>query len=102
MRTIADGIARGELRADLDVQLARDFVFGGMEHWVRNTVGRGRPGDAAQAAREITRMMLDGWRAPPAAARETDMLRGLEQRLTRLESHLKRGRSPRPDKETTP
>jgi hypothetical protein len=28
-------------------------------------------------------------------------LRGLEQRITRLESNLKRGRSPRPDKETT-
>ena len=42
-RTLADGMARGELRADLDLQLARDFLFGGMEHWVRNTVGRGRP-----------------------------------------------------------
>jgi AcrR family transcriptional regulator len=101
MRTIADGKARGELRADLDPQLARDFVFGGLEHWVRNTVGRGRPGDAAQAAREITRMMLDGWRVPEAAPRATDALRGLEQRITRLESNLKRGRSPRADKETT-
>jgi AcrR family transcriptional regulator len=101
MRTIADGKARGELRADLDPQLARDFVFGGLEHWVRNTVGRGRPGDAAQAAREITRMMLDGWRVPEAAPRATDALRGLEQRITRLESNLKRGRAPRPDKETT-
>jgi hypothetical protein len=27
-------------------------------------------------------------------------LRGLEQRLTRLESNLKRGRASRPDKET--
>ena len=102
-RTIADGIARGELRADLDPPLARDFVFGGMEHWVRNTVGRGRPGDAARAAREITRMMLDGWRAPDDTARsaDTQRLRGLEQRITRLEGNLKRGRAPRPDKETT-
>jgi hypothetical protein len=68
---------------------------------VRNTVGRGRPGDAAQAAREITRMMLDGWRVPETAPRTTDTLRGLEQRITRLESNLKRGRSPRADKETT-
>ena len=101
MRTISDGMARGELRADLDLQLARDFVFGGMEHWVRNTVGRGRPGDAAQAAREITRMMLDGWRAPKPAPRAADTLRGLEQRITKLESNLKRGRAPRADKETT-
>ena len=39
-RTLADGIARGELRAGLDPQMARDFLFGGVEHWVRNTVGR--------------------------------------------------------------
>ena len=68
---------------------------------MRNTVGRGRPGDAAQAAREITRMMLDGWRAPKPAPRAADTLRGLEQRITKLESNLKRGRAPRADKETT-
>ena len=55
-RTIADGIARGELRADLDPQMARDFLFGGLEHWVRNTVGRGRRNDATAVARLKTRM----------------------------------------------
>ena len=82
---LADGIARGELRADLDPQLARDFVFGGLEHWVRNTVGRGRPGDAAQAAREIVRMLLDGWACADAAPRRRDAWRGLEPRIARLE-----------------
>jgi hypothetical protein len=38
---------------------------------------------------------------PEPAPRATDALRGLEQRITRLESNLKRGRALRPDKETT-
>jgi AcrR family transcriptional regulator len=107
-RTIADGIARGELKPGLDPQLARDFVFGGLEHWVRNTVGRGKPRDAAVTAHEITRMMLDGWRAAPAAARGAATLQGLERRLSRLEDRIENrlgGRSParprRPDKEAT-
>lgn len=102
-RTITDGIARGELRPDLDPQLARDFVFGGLEHWVRNTVGRGKPRDAADAAREITRMMLDGWRVPAADARAADgqALLGLEKRLSRLESRLAQQAARRRDKETT-
>jgi AcrR family transcriptional regulator len=95
-RTLADGIARGELRADLDPQLARDFLFGGLEHWVRNTVGRGKPRDAADTAREITRMMLEGWRAPPAPARDAATLHGLAQRIARLEGRLQ----PRPRRET--
>jgi AcrR family transcriptional regulator len=103
-RTISDGIARGELRPDLDPQLARDFVFGGLEHWVRNTVGRGKPRDAAVTAREITRMMLDGWRAPAPAARGETTLQGLAQRLSRLESRLQGRAAARPrrrDKEAT-
>ena len=43
---------------------------------VSNTVGRGKPGDAARASREITRMVLDGWRAAPAA--RGDVVRDLE------------------------
>ena len=31
-RTIANGITRGELRADLDPQITRDFLFNGLEH----------------------------------------------------------------------
>ena len=102
MRTIADGKARGELRADLDPQLARDFVFGGLEHWVRNTVGRGRPGDAApggtrdhahdagRLARPRRRAACDRRLARPGAAHHA----AGRQRC-------KRGRAPRPDKETT-
>ena len=75
-RTLADGIARGELRADLDPQLARDFFFGGLEHWVRNTVGRGKPADPAHSAREIVRMLLDGWARRSVGAARGDPLAG--------------------------
>lgn len=68
LRTLADGIECGELRADLDVSLARDLVFGGLEHWVWNELGRGRTIDPASAADAIVRTLLDGWRAGAAGA----------------------------------
>ena len=86
-RTLADGIARGELRADLDPQMARDFLFGGLEHWVRNTVGRGRRNDAPALARDIVRLLLDGW-GTPAPARSAAPWQGLEARIARLEGQL--------------
>ena len=87
-RTLADGMARGELRADLDPQMARDFLFGGMEHWVRNTVGRGRRNDPPAVAREMVRLLLDGWVAAPQA-RAAQPWQGLEARIARLEGRLK-------------
>ncbi len=88
-RTLTDGVARGELRADLDVPLARDFLFGGLEHWVRNTVGRGRPADPAHGAREVVRMLLGGWAAAePAAKTAAPAWQGLELRVARLEGQL--------------
>ena len=91
-RTLADGIARGDLRADLDLALARDFVFGGLEHRVRDLLGRGRRIEPARMAREIAAMLLDGWapRAPAAAGG----LGSIEARLARLEGELQ-ARAPR-------
>jgi len=87
-RTLADGIARGELRADLDAQMARDFLFGGIEHWVRNTVGRGRRNDPPAVAREMVHLLLDGWAAAPLAKGAAPW-QGLEARIARLEGRLK-------------
>lgn len=87
-RTLSDGIARGELRADLDPQMARDFLFGGVEHWVRNTVGRGRRNDPATLARQMVAMLLDGW-AAPRPAKAGAPWQQLEARVARLE-----GRAP--------
>jgi TetR/AcrR family fatty acid metabolism transcriptional regulator len=90
MRTLADGIARGELRPDLDLQMARDFLFGGLEHWVRNTVGRGRRNDPTAVAREMVRMLLAGW-AADCAPKAAVPWQGLEARIARLEGRLKSG-----------
>ena len=87
-RTLSDGIERGELRSDLDPQMARDFLFGGLEHWVRNTVGRGRRNDPTAVAREMVRMLLDGWVVAPAP-KSTAPWQGLEARIARLEGRLK-------------
>jgi len=95
-RTLNEGIARGELRADLDAALARDFLFGGLEHRVRNTVGRGKAGDPAKAARDIVRLLLDGWAAAGPALKSNGAadLHGLESRVARLETRL-RAKPPR-------
>ncbi len=92
-RTLADGIERGELKPDLDPTLARDFFFGGLEHWVRNTVGRGRPADPAASARRIVDMLLGGW--APAAARSAaaPAWQGLELRVARLEDRMRAQRA---------
>jgi len=93
-RALADGISRGDLRADLDVALARDFVFGGLEHRVRDLLGRGRRIEPARMAREIAAMLLDGW--APRTRADVPALGGIEARLARLEGEL-RARAPHSD-----
>jgi TetR/AcrR family fatty acid metabolism transcriptional regulator len=87
-RTLSEGIARGDLRSDLDPQMARDFLFGGLEHWVRNTVGRGRRNDPTAVAREMVAMLLQGW-AADSAPKAAAPWQGLEARIARLEGRLK-------------
>lgn len=84
LTTLSDGIERGELRADLDPVLARDMVFGGLEHVVWNQVDRQRAFDPRKSAEDIVRMLLQGWQAPAAVA-SVDSLR---ERLDRLEARL--------------
>ena len=85
LQTLTDGVARGELRADLDTALARDLLFGGMEHWTFNERGRHRSFDPALAADAIVGMLLDGWTAVAPGS----PLERLSQRIDRLETSLK-------------
>lgn len=107
-RTLADGVARGDLRPDLDLALARDFLFGGLEHWVRNTVGRGRPSDPAPMARQIVQMLLAGWEAAPTrTATAAPAWQQLESRIAELEHRLPptprpAARPPRPSRPSRP
>jgi hypothetical protein len=82
--TLRDGVERGELRADLDPSLARDLVFGGLEHHVWHGLGRQRRLDPNRLAATMVDLFLSGW-AKPAAE---DELSGLARRVTRLEQRL--------------
>lgn len=66
LRTLSEGVERGELRADLDPALARDLLFGGLEHVVWNQVDRQRSFDPAAAADAIVTLLLEGWRKSPS------------------------------------
>lgn len=58
IRTVHDGIADGELRADTDVELLRSMVYGGIEHRMWGTLfGRGSVDVEAMADR-FTDMVL--------------------------------------------
>lgn len=83
-RTLRDGVERGELRADLDPSLARDLVFGGLEHHVWHGLGRQRRLDPNRLAATMVDLFLSGW-AKPAVR---DELSGLARRVTRLEQRL--------------
>jgi TetR/AcrR family transcriptional regulator, fatty acid metabolism regulator protein len=87
-RTIADGIERGDLRADLDPMMARDLVFGGIDHWVWNNVGRQRQIDPVKAAERMVAMLLDGW----GGSRDEESIDSLSRRLGRLEERINGGR----------
>jgi AcrR family transcriptional regulator len=86
-RTLADGVARGDLRADLDVAMARDFVFGGLEHRVRDLLGRGRRIDPARLAREMVALLMQGLGARPQIVEAP--LDRIEARLARLEGEMR-------------
>lgn len=83
MRTLRDGIERGELRADLDAALARDLVFGGLEHHVWDRLARRRGFVPARTAAAIVELLWTGW-----SARGADDLRGLARRVQRLERRI--------------
>jgi AcrR family transcriptional regulator len=87
-RTLSDGVDRGELRADLDLAMARDFVFGGLEHRVRDLLGRGRRIEPARMAREMTALLLEGFGQRTAPVAEAPLER-IEARLARLEGELR-------------
>ena len=92
VKTLREGIERGELRADLDTSVARDMLFGGLEHISFNAAGQGRRLDAIRLSREITRQFLDGWqRGDQAAApheRAAPLSPALIERLDRIERQL--------------
>lgn len=90
IQTIEDGIGRGELRADLDVTVARDLLFGGLEHVSSTRLGRGRRFDPSKMAREIASQFLDGWGGAPRDGGNGSGNDDLARRLDRVERRLDR------------
>lgn len=84
LQALEEGVRRGELRADLDPAMARDLIFGGLEHWTFNERGRHRGFDPAAVADRLVAMLLDGWVASPSG----ESLAVLSRRIDRLEASL--------------
>ncbi|MCP5264973.1 MAG: TetR family transcriptional regulator [Burkholderiaceae bacterium] len=84
MTTITDGIARGELRDDIDPTMVRDLIFGGVEHWLMSPHSRRDSFVPAKVASTMVDLWLSGMR--PAAA--DDGMASLARRVSRLERKL--------------
>jgi len=89
---LAEGVAAGELRADVPARVVRDMVYGGLEHlsW-RHLTGRGRL-DIDREADDMLRLLWGGIARPEAAPPQAAgapleaQLRRLEQAADRLEA----------------
>ena len=92
---LAEGVAAGELRADVPARVVRDMVYGGLEHlsW-RHLTGRGRL-DIDREADDMLRLLWDGIATPARRDRDEPALAELRvqvQRLERLADRFDAGR----------
>jgi AcrR family transcriptional regulator len=92
--SLTRGLARaqelGMVRADLDVRLVRDMVFGFIEHAWLSHVARGQPLDVESLTGEIYQVVLDGIRPTEElgmADQVAEMKRSIAE-LTRLVARL--------------
>lgn len=85
LRILTEGIARGDLRADLEPTMARDLLFGGLDHWVWNELGHQRAIDPAKTADRIVNTLLQGWQGPAEGGAALD---ALARRVERLEARV--------------
>jgi AcrR family transcriptional regulator len=95
MRTVKDGIADGELRAGIDVELLRSMVYGGIEHRMWGTLFGHGSVDVEATADRYTAMVLgpllpDGQAHSPIVAstartRVGQALDEVRERLDRIE-----------------
>jgi TetR/AcrR family transcriptional regulator, fatty acid metabolism regulator protein len=90
--TLEEGRSRGELRADFDVALVRDLIFGGIEHWTWNAMARRRQYDPGKVSRQILDTLLPGLKIQPPHPADL-AFESISQRLARLEKTLRPGRA---------
>jgi len=60
VEAIAAGVESGEFRADLDAQMVRDMLFGGLEHIAMRTSLAGKPVDVDAQARNFVNTLITG------------------------------------------
>jgi TetR/AcrR family transcriptional regulator, fatty acid metabolism regulator protein len=60
IKVLEEGIAAGEMKADLDPRVVRDVVFGAVEHVAWRLALRGKSIDIDDFARQLTEITLNG------------------------------------------
>ncbi len=88
--TVKRGIAEGEVHPDVDPQMIRDMLFGGLEHLAMRTSFIGRPIDINAEATRYVDIMLAGMVLPANAARPAENSGRPEAALGRLEMLVER------------
>jgi TetR/AcrR family fatty acid metabolism transcriptional regulator len=78
---LRDGIRRGDLLESIDVSIARDFLFGGIQHWTWRMHARQERFEPGAVAIRMVDTLLHGWTRDAA----TGDLAALEDRVVRLE-----------------
>jgi hypothetical protein len=84
LETIREGIARGELRADVQPATIRDVVFGGIEHLAWKALTGSAPLDVDRLADELTDLI---WRGAEARGPDDP---GADATVARLEAQVRR------------
>jgi AcrR family transcriptional regulator len=59
-----EAIGSGEIRADTDLRMLRDLVFGGIEHVAWHSLSAAEPIEVPSTAQRLTRLFLDGVTVP--------------------------------------
>jgi len=86
-RVVAEGIADGEIRGDVDARLTRDVFFGGLEHAGWRMVSGGRKIDVVPLAEKLAAQIYRG-----VAVRSDGEMPDLVERLTKVAERLEKVR----------
>jgi AcrR family transcriptional regulator len=84
---VREGQEQGLFRPDLSPALARDMIFGGLEHHVWDFLGGRRELDLADASDRVSAFALAALTSPAADAGEGELARTVE-RLERIAARL--------------
>jgi AcrR family transcriptional regulator len=85
--TLQQAQQAGWLRADIDLSLMRDLIFGGLEHVVWNTLSQGKRLDPSRKAQDLMTILSHGCISqPPQEASFAQRLEQLEVTMAKLQA----------------